>query len=263
MLRAARNVAYNWIGELGSKLDETDDEISRTDLGRRLCTLAATCFSTYGVRPEHVPWILSNDSEDIAIALHCAVIIHDNTPPTLKDDASGYLARLLNRHRRLLHFLEPFFQKGIQSNPTGFDAGMVKVWPQFCRQSSKWHILPTPNSRWISCTVGGGQEVHYNLLSGKLLICGKPLGRLPQEITEHSTYASVLGNVSAMVTVIPVSSSVLMCSLQRILDVVPADKVGMEFMTRSNVSGYQVGYRHYRFWQRLIQMKVILFATRR
>ena len=244
MLRAARSVAYKWIGELGSKLDKTDDEISRTDSGRRLCTLAATCFSTYGVRLKHVPSILSNDS-DIAIALHCAVIVHDNTPPTLKDDASGYLARLLNRHRRLLHFLEPFFQNFIQSNPTVFDVGMAKVWPAFRRQaSSKWRMLPSPNSRWISCTVGDGQDVHYNLLSGKLLICGKPLGRLPQEITKHSTYASVLGNVSAMVIVIPASSSVLTCSLQRILDVVPADRVGMEFMTRSNVSGYQVGCRY-------------------
>jgi hypothetical protein len=43
-----------------------------------------------------------------------------------------------------------------------------------------------------------------------------------------------------------------MDSVQRILDVIPADKPGMEFMTRSNVSGYQVGYRHCRRWQRLI-----------
>jgi hypothetical protein len=197
LLREARRVAYKWIGELGSKLENTDDEISRTDLGRRLCTLAATCFSTYGVRPKHIPRILSDDL-DIAIALHCAVIVHDNTPRTLKDDASGYLTRLLNRHRHLLHYLEPSFQQRIQSNPMGFDDGIAKLWPEFRRMSSNWLILPSPNSRWISCTVGGGQEVHYNLLSGKLLIDGKSLGRLPKEISRHSTYASVLGTVSFM-----------------------------------------------------------------
>jgi hypothetical protein len=261
VLQAARSVAYKWISELGSRLDKTDDEISRTELGRRLCTLAATCFSTYSVFPKHVPWILSN--EDIAIALNCAVIVHDNTPPTLKDDASGYLSRLLNRHRRLLHYLEPFFQEVIQSNPTGFDDGIAKLWPEFRRMSSDWQILPSPNSRWISCTVGGGQEVHYNLLSGKLLIGGKPLGRLPQEITNHSTYACVLGTVSVVAIIIPASSRVLMCPFQRILDVIPADKPGMEFMTRSNVSGYQVGYHNRRCWQRLIQLeaKAVLFAT--
>ncbi|KAH9056708.1 hypothetical protein EDB87DRAFT_1824048 [Lactarius vividus] len=65
----------------------------------------------------------------------------------------------------------------------------------------------------------GGQEVHYNILTGNLLIGGKPLGRLPQQIIEHSTYRSILGT--------------------RVLDVVPADIPEMEFMTRSNVFGYQ------------------------
>ncbi|KAH9035653.1 hypothetical protein EDB85DRAFT_1889231 [Lactarius pseudohatsudake] len=220
LLQKARSVAHQWISELCSKLDNTHDETSRTNLRRRLCTLAATCFSTYDVCPEHVPWTLSDDS-DFATAVRCAVIVHDNIPPTLEDDDSGYLARLLDRHRRLLHFLEPIFHQGVESNPTGFDTGVASLWPAFRRQtSSDWHILPSPNSRWISCIVEGGQEVHYDLLTGQLLIDGKPLGQLPQEIIKHSTYASVLG--------------------ARILDVIPANIPGMEFMTRSNVSGYQL-----------------------
>ncbi|KAH9033550.1 hypothetical protein EDB85DRAFT_1890221 [Lactarius pseudohatsudake] len=219
LLHRARNVAHKWINELGSKLDMTDDETSRTNLRRRLCTLAATCFSTYDVCLEHVPWMLVSD-DDIAIAVHCAVIVHDNTPSVLEDDHSRYLIRLLNRHHRLLHFLEPSLRERVPSDPSGFDHGLASSWPGFRRQtSSNWHVLPSPNSRWISCVVEGGQEVHYNLLTGQLLIGGKPLGRLPREIIEHSTYASILG--------------------PRILDVVPADVPGMEFMTRSNVSGYQ------------------------
>jgi hypothetical protein len=199
LLQKARNVAYQWIGELRSKLDETHDEVSRSNLGRRLCILAATCFSTYGVCPKHIPWILSDDL-DFAVAVHCAVIVHDNTPPTLDDDDSGFLARLLNRHRRLLHFLEPFLHSGVQSNQTGFDDGITKLWRHFRRQaSSNWHTLPSPNSRWITCTVGGGLEVHYNLLTGRLLLGGESLGRLPQEVMKHSTYASVLGAVSTIV----------------------------------------------------------------
>ena len=244
MLRSARGVAYKWIRELGSKLDKTDDEISRINLGRRLCTLAATCFSIYDVCPEHVPEVLSSDS-DFAIAVHCAVIVHDNTPSILEGDEFGYLSRLLNRHRRLLHFLEPHFHQGVQPtrNPMGFDNGLARLWPTFHRQSN-WHILPSPNSRWISCSVEGGQKIHYNVLAGKLLISGIPLGRLPQEIVEHSTYASVLGAVSVIVIMIHASSHMSMHTLQRILDIIPATIPGMEFMTRSNVSGYQVGYCH-------------------
>ena len=237
MLRKARSVTYKWIGEIRSKLDETHDELSRSNLGRRLCSLAATCFSTYDVCLKHVPWILSGDL-DFAIAVYCAVIVHDNTPPTLKDD----FTRLLNRHRRLLHFLEPFLHTGVQSNPSGFTDGITNLWPDFRRQvSSNWHTLPSPISQWITCTVRSGQQVYYNLLAGRLLIGGEPFGRLPQEFTKHSTYTSVLGAVST-ITIVHASSNVFMHSLQRILDVVPADTPHMKFMTSSNVSVYQVGY---------------------
>ncbi|KAI9432130.1 hypothetical protein H4582DRAFT_2062144 [Lactarius indigo] len=189
LLRRARSVAHKWINEIGSKLDKTEDEKSRTNLRRRLCTLAATCFSTYDVCLEHVPWVLASDN-DIAIAVHCAVIVHDNTLSNMDDDS--HFTPLLNRHRRLLHFLESSLRECVQSNPSGFDQGLAN----------------------------GGQEVHYNLLSGQLLIGGNPLGRLPREFILHPVYASVLGT--------------------RVLDVVPADSPDMAFMTRSNVSGYQI-----------------------
>ncbi|KAH9063764.1 hypothetical protein EDB83DRAFT_804615 [Lactarius deliciosus] len=220
LLRKARSVTHRWIGELGSKLATIDDEMSYTDLHRQLCVLAATCFSIYDVCTEQVPWMLSSDS-DFAIAVHCAVTLHDNTPSTLEGDDSGYLTRLLNRHRRLLHFLEPNFHQCVQSNPSGLDQGLASLWPGFCRKTfSNWHILPSPNSRWISCIETGGQEVHLNLLTGQLLIKGNPLGRLPQEITGHSTYIGVLGT--------------------RILDVIPANISGMDFMTRSTVLEYWI-----------------------
>jgi hypothetical protein len=199
LLRKARSVAYKWIGELGSKLDLTEDKAACTNLRRRLSILAATCFSTYDVCFEHVPWTLSSDS-DIAIAVHCAVVVFDNTPSILRGDDSRYLTRLLNRHRRLLHFLEPFLRKGVESYPSGFDHGLASLWPSFRRKtSSNWHTLQSPNSRWIFCIAESGQEVHYNILTGQLLIGGNPLGRLPQGIIRHSMYASILGTVSVII----------------------------------------------------------------
>ncbi len=239
LLRKVRNTAYNWISELDSKLFQTEDEKARNNLGWRLCTLAATCLSTYDVCLEHVSGVLSGAS-DIAIAVRCAVIVNDNTPSVIRGDDSHYLSRLLNRHSRLLHFLEPFFREAVRTCPSGFDQALTSLWPGFRRQSSSnWHVLSDPNSRWVSCIAEGGQEIHYNLLSGQLLIGGNPLGRLPQEIIQHPTYASVLGTV-CYPFFIYYHSRVLTWSVQRVLDVVPADLPGMEFMTQSNVSGYQV-----------------------
>jgi hypothetical protein len=199
LLRKVRSVTHGWIRQLGSKLDMTQDETSLANLRHRLCSLAATCVSTFNVCLEHVPSVLSTD-DDFAIAVQCAVIVHDSSPPILRDDASLYLTRLLNRHHRLLHCLEQFVLAGILSNPSGFDLALERLWSGYRRQSSSlWRVLPAPNSRWISCTTEGGQEVHYNVITGQLLVCGKPLGRLPKEITEHPTYASILGTVSVTI----------------------------------------------------------------
>ncbi|KAF8500764.1 hypothetical protein F5888DRAFT_1888086 [Russula emetica] len=132
---------------------------------------------------------------------------------------SVYLTRMISHHRRLLHSLEPIFSQS--SHVGAFDHALSRLWLGFRRcPSSSWHVLPRPSSRWISCVAEGQHKVHYDLLTGKLLINGKPLGKLPQEIVEHPTYASVLGT--------------------KILDVGPADVPGMGFMTRSTVSGYQI-----------------------
>jgi hypothetical protein len=190
------------MGEVGKKLESTQDETSRAGLRHRLCMIAATCFSTFDVCSEHIPTIL-NTEEDFSIAIQCAVIIYDNTPPSLLDESS--LARMLSRHRRLLHHLEPTFGQLIPGDLSevellhadAYDEALKRLWLGYRPDvSSRWHALPRPNSRWISCSAEGGSEVHFNLLTGQLLINGKPMGRLPHVIMKHPTYASVLGAVS-------------------------------------------------------------------
>jgi hypothetical protein len=203
-LKKARAVAHQWVSEVSKKLNSTQDEVTCEGLRLRLCMIAATCFSTFDVCPEHVPKVLATE-EDFVVAMQCAVIVHDNKPPSLSDGNSPYLTRMLSRHHRLLHHLEPTFcesKPGVLDeaellHADAYDDALGRLWLGYSRDiSSRWHALPGPNSRWISCGAKGGHEVHYDLLTGKLLVDGRPLGRLPQEIVDHPTYASVLGTVS-------------------------------------------------------------------
>ena len=206
--------------------------------------LAMTSFSTLDVCPEYISTIFSSN-DDHSIAMQCAVIVHDNTPSSLAEDSTSYLTQMLHRHQRLLHFLQPVFSKRAPANLSlshadGYDHAISSFWPGYRRSTApngQWRAVPRSDSRWVSCVADGQQKtkIHYNLLSGQLLIDGKPIGKLPQEIIEHPTYADLLGAVSVLIT--------FLCVLdlfQRVLDVVPADVPGMEFMTRSTVSGYQV-----------------------
>ena len=188
------------------KLDSVQGETSRAGLRHRLCVLATTCFSTFDVPSEHIPATLVNEG-DFSIAMQCAVIVHDNTPPSLSDDDSFYLPRMLSRHLRLLHHLEPVFGRSLPPirgqarlellHSAAYDHALARMWLGYHRHNPLvWYSLPGLNSRWISCKTEKGREVHYNLLSGELLISGKHLGRLPQEIVGHPTYVSLLGMVS-------------------------------------------------------------------
>ena len=181
--------------------------------------LAATCFSTFDVCPERIPATLSSE-EDFSVAMHCAVIVHDNASFDTflldyddsalsrfdaEDDQRVHGNRMLCRHYRLLHNLEPIFAKSFPPESGraellhggAYDVALSRLWVGYRRRdTSSWHALPKPNSRWISCVTQGGQKVHYDLLTGELLIDGKRLGGPLQEIVEHPTYTSVFRGVS-------------------------------------------------------------------
>ena len=251
LLREAWNVTHRWISTINNELESTQDETSCTGLRRRLCMLAATCFSTFDVSPEHLPGVLTND-EDFSMAMQCTIVVYDNTLPSTSNDI--YLTRMLSRHRWLLHYLEPVFSK-LDTNARGqaellhsggYDLALSQLWLGYCN-SLRWYVLPQPISQWISCVMEGGQRVHYDLLSGKLLIDRKHLGRLPQEIVDHPTYASMFGAVSGQDQFSPPSLSLLR-PFKKIFDVAPADIPGMDYMTCSAMSGYQVRHHYWATW---------------
>ena len=192
-------------------IGSTSDETSQTRLQNRLWMLAATCFSTFDVCPEHVPTAIVNE-EDISIAVQCAVIAHDIKPQFPSGDSSLYFSRMLRRHHRLLHDLEPLFSqpsRTVGERATLLHAGALnhaleRVWLGYHQGNSlDWHVLHKQNPRWVLCVTNKGQEVHYDLLSGELLIGGKSSGRLPQGIVEDPTYKSIFGAVSDQRRIFP------------------------------------------------------------
>jgi len=200
LLREARNVMYRWISELQRNLESLQDETSRAGLQHQLCMLAATYLSTFDVCSEQEGRSLVSD-EDFSFVMQYAVIVHDNIPSSLSDEDTPYLTRLLNRCRRILYNPGPNFrryfppasgQAGL-SHAGAYDDAFSRLRPSHRRGK---RALPRPNSRWIYCVTGEGQEVYYDLLTVELIIGGKRLEKLPQKIMKHPTYSSVFGEVS-------------------------------------------------------------------
>ncbi|KAG8924460.1 hypothetical protein FRC02_010410 [Tulasnella sp. 418] len=199
-----------------------------------VCEVAAACRGTYDVDLAKAPTLLSS-SEDVAVFLHCAILLNHNSPLNVSD-SDPRLRDILSRDLRLSHLLEPLLSQRIAESREGFDQAIHRRWSLY-HSSSPLEHMASPNNRWVTTTTTAQdtqkpQTVHLNLLSGQILIDGKPLGRLPKEILTHPMYIRIFG--------------------QRIMEVVPSDLPGMEYKTSSPIgsdlanddSGYHVFFTY-------------------
>jgi hypothetical protein len=196
LLRTVRGKVFSWVEELSAKLTEAPGD---EELRGHLRDAAAICRSTFDVDPSMIRKFL-HSAEDIKVLLSSAILIHDHTPSKVSC-LPTYSQLLLDRDRRLSLVLESVTSDVIQADPSdqGINLAVGWLWPEY-RSGSKWTPIQSPNSRWFSCTTTvtpdrSSQVVHYNLLDGSLLVNGKPLGRLPNEILQHPLYNLILGEV--------------------------------------------------------------------
>ena len=196
LLRIVRGKVFSWVQKLSAKVTESPGD---EEFRGYLRDAAATCRSTFDVDPSMIRKLL-HSAEDIKILLSSAILIHDHTPSKVSC-LPAYSQLLLNRDRRLSLALQRVVTDAIRadSNDEGIDLAVGWVWLAY-RPGSKWTPLQKPNSRWFSCktastTDQSSQVVHFNILDGSLLVNGKPLGRLPNEILRHPLYNLVFGEV--------------------------------------------------------------------
>ncbi|KAG2039110.1 hypothetical protein BDR03DRAFT_1009308 [Suillus americanus] len=217
LLRRIRAATFTLLMQLSGKMQASNE---KADLQGRVRDMAVTCRSTFDVDGDASLLLTSND--DIKIFAYCAVMIYDNTPSNLPQHSK----LLLERDKRCCHALEPAIRRYAELHREGLDCTMTKIWGSY-RPGTPWKALVAPNSRWLVTQTAPShsqspQDVHFNLISGCLLVDGKQLGRLPSIIVQHPTYQSIFGD--------------------QVLDIVPADIPGMEYATRGNLCDHQVSF---------------------
>ncbi|CAE6448122.1 unnamed protein product [Rhizoctonia solani] len=225
LLRDARAVTLKWLDELLVKLQAATLEENVINYRQRVCEMAAICRQTYNTEPRHMRLLLSNPHDYTAL-VKASIVLHDNQPPDMKN-APKSLQIVLCRDRRFAHQITQNILASINKGDDILSNPLSEIWPDYRRGPLGWEVHSHLDNRWIKTVTAANegtrtQEVHFNLITGQLLIDGEPLGRLPREYVEHPTYIRLFG--------------------QKIRDVVPAKSAGMEFATRSHVHGYQVSF---------------------
>lgn len=198
LMREARHLTFEWMHTLITKLQDCGEKYIQ-DFQTRVCEMAATCRSTYDVDSIHLRHLL-NTPDDVAVLLECAIVIYDNSPAN-QSKISPDFKKVLDRDRRLSHSLELPVLALLRTNQRGLDTAITAIWSSY-RPGDVWNQLGEDNARWMESETfaAEGQEsqrVHLNVLEGRLLINGKPLGRLPPGIVHHDIYARVFGQVDS------------------------------------------------------------------
>ncbi|KAG1873801.1 hypothetical protein F4604DRAFT_1765091 [Suillus subluteus] len=220
LLQAVRNTTFRWVQEL-SKADAPDEKSTR-ERQVRVRDMAATCLSTYDVGPDNIAALLQSP-QDLEILVYCSVTVMDNVPPDLH--SLPIIPRLLlERNRRLSHFLETYFRRHVEDDQEGLDRAMERLWPAYQRHTP-WEVLESPNSRWLRCETApfddsSRQTVHLDMLTARLLVDGKPLTRLPDCFLRHPSYITLFGH--------------------QVFDVFPTKIHGMEFVAKAVIHHFKI-----------------------
>ncbi|KAJ6258064.1 hypothetical protein Dda_6977 [Drechslerella dactyloides] len=218
-LKSARKLCNPWVECIRSKLEVAFEPDLVKSLRYWLLRVSGIQCSTFDVDQDLLPHIF-NLPEDIVQFLVCQTTIHDN--------CLGFLSKLpqdlrflLEANRRFAITAEGYIHECIRQDPSILFSVLQAVLTTQ-RVFGAWRQLDLPSDRWwrLSSDGCGGSEttvVHLNILQGKLLVNGKPNGRLPEDYFTHGSYVKLFGN--------------------RIFDVFPSQMSNMSYQTKNEFYG--------------------------
>ncbi|KAF2490217.1 hypothetical protein BU16DRAFT_517393 [Lophium mytilinum] len=224
-LRRVRKIVLSWTRELQGKLQRSTDEGERINLRIRCLEIALIGHLTFGVSNEFVPSLLA-DQSDVSNAVEFMVLIRDNCP-TVEEYVNAPLFRLIQESTVLCLRLEDQIRCLVLADSSGLNQVIRQIWRGY-GSSNKWVALPTPDQHWLTTETSSALTqtsvtVHFNILTGQLLVKGKPVSRLPSHYECHSTFRRLFG--------------------ESMLDVIPSTLEGMEFEVREQIEEHRVHFR--------------------
>ncbi|KAF3308478.1 hypothetical protein TWF173_001179 [Orbilia oligospora] len=218
-LKEARKLCNPWIESIQSKLEVAFEPKLVKSLRYWLLMVSGIQCSTFDIDRDLLPYIF-NLPEDIVQFLVCQINI-DNNCLGILSKLPNDLRFLLEANRRFAVAAESYTHECIRQDPSILFSVLLAVLPTQ-KLAGTWYQLDRPADRWwkLSSDVCDGSEttvVHLNILQGKLLVNGKPNGRLPEDYFTHESYVKLFGN--------------------RMFDVSPSQIPNMSYQTKNTFHG--------------------------
>ncbi|KAL2816576.1 hypothetical protein BDW59DRAFT_166300 [Aspergillus cavernicola] len=217
-----RKIAFQWVKVVAAKSSSTTDEAQRADLIARSAQIALICMGSFESEGAVLRRILQGE-DDAAVFLQCCMIIH-NTRHVLSLAHPVY--RFLYHRWQMLCLRGSSYLANeiIENRSAALDIAIRRSWTAY-RASSGWTAVQGVTEPWLSSYTTyispgeGTLLMHFNLLTGELLINGLPLARLPADYERHESYNTLFG--------------------KSLLEVMPSTLPGMDFSCQRTYMGYE------------------------
>lgn len=217
LLRKCRTISYQWLAKLREKAHQETDDKQRQAFQRIKLELSLVHVDSFNVDDDSLRQILS-EPEQASFLVEASVNIY-NDANILDHTAQSLQTAMYDRWTHTLHRARPIFLDVLNSHKDAFlNLAIKRCWPDFT--PDVWRVAPS-TCHWFETTCSEF-EVHLNILTGSLLVCGRPLSRLPREYEAHASYQRLFG--------------------RSILDVMPSRLTGMQFVSLKDFAGHFVHF---------------------
>ncbi|KAL4944048.1 hypothetical protein BDV06DRAFT_220625 [Aspergillus oleicola] len=189
-LLALRIICFNWATLVRNMASDADSDDRRNNLIASATHIALICASTYDCEG-HVLERIFEDEANGSMWIQCSMMIHDRQG--LLDTTPGGLVSILHHRWKLMAYRSyPILIRNIvDQKHASMDVAVRQAWPTY-RVGSPWTIPSEECSYWLAAQ-NGNLHIHFNFLTGELLVNGQPLARLPSEYERHRTYTTLFG----------------------------------------------------------------------
>ncbi|KAK4626619.1 hypothetical protein CLAFUW4_05025 [Fulvia fulva] len=217
-LAQARDIAFQWMISLREKAHRAADHSQRGAFLAKSVEVALICVSTFDVDDEHLPAVLASREAGL-VMVQCSIVVRDGARG-LNTMSAGLSVLQQHKFKRLLHRA----RQTMSVNHAGLDDGIKQSWSAY-QAGTGWAVVGPAASNWLATTTklvstSDAMSVHYNILTGELLVRGHPLNRPPQIYEDTQLYSTLFGKAA--------------------VEVMPSSVPGMQFSTKREFAGYAV-----------------------
>lgn len=217
-LATAREIAMGWVTILRNKACAAVHHADRTTFIAKSVEVALICTMTFDIDLRFLESVLAEESNASSL-IQLSIFVHEGEH-SVTSNREPFLAILHLRRKRLLTCV----YKILAQHDAEIDDAVQKSWSAF-QPRLGWYVTPEAADHWVTTDTLATLEVasmsvHYNLLSGELLVNGLPLDQVPQSYHAQPLYSKLFGRMS--------------------IEIMPSGTPGFQFSTKREFEGSAV-----------------------